>query len=54
MELIKNDRNISAATIAKQLGLSARAVEKQLKKLRDENIIRHIGPKKGGHWEIVE
>ena len=54
MELIKNDPNISAAAIAEQIGVSSRAVEKQLKKLRDENLIRRVGPDKGGHWEIVE
>lgn len=54
IELIKNDPNISAAAIAEQIGLSSRAVEKQLKKLRDENLIRRIGPDKGGYWEIVK
>ena len=53
LELIKNDPNISAAAIAEQIGISSRAVEKQLKKLREENLIRRIGPDKGGHWEIV-
>ena len=53
IELIKNDPNISAAAIAEQIGLSSRAVEKQLKKLRDENLIRRVGPDKGGHWEII-
>ena len=52
IELIKNDPNISAAAIAEQIGVSSRAVEKQLKKLRDENLIRRVGPDKGGHWEI--
>ena len=54
IELIKNDPNISAAAIAEQIGVSSRAVEKQLKKLRDENLIRRVGPDKGGHWEIVK
>ena len=53
IELIKNDPNISAAAIAEQIGVSSRAVEKQLKKLRDENLIRRIGPDKGGRWEII-
>ena len=54
LELIKNDPNISAAAIAEKIGVSSRAVEKQLKKLREENLIRRVGPDKGGHWEIVE
>ena len=29
-------------------------VEWQLKQLRDKNIIQHVGPKKGGHWEIIK
>ena len=40
--------------MAEVLFITEKGLEWQLKKLRDENIIRHIGPKKGGYWEIIE
>jgi len=36
------------------LSISEKGIEWQLKKLRDENLIKHVGPKKGGHWEIIK
>jgi len=35
-------------------GISTRAIEKQLDKLKQKGIIRRVGPDKGGHWEIIE
>ncbi|MCU0666939.1 MAG: hypothetical protein MUF05_07590 [Candidatus Omnitrophica bacterium] len=35
------------------VGLSSRAVEKHLSKLKEKGVLRRIGPDKGGHWEVV-
>lgn len=51
---IEQNAKISATEIAMQLGLSARAVEKRIKTLRENNIIRRVGPDKGGYWEIIK
>ncbi|MBU4262036.1 MAG: hypothetical protein KKC76_09205 [Proteobacteria bacterium] len=40
--------------MAGRLGLSPRAVEKQIAKLREEGRIRRVGPAKGGHWEVLQ
>ena len=50
---IKRKPKVSAAEIAMQLGLSSRAVEKRIKLLREHEVIRRVGPDKGGHWEVV-
>ena len=34
--------------------MSSRGVEKQIKKLREEGIIRRKGADFGGYWEIVK
>lgn len=39
--------------LADKLGISRRAVAKQISRLQEENIIRRVGADKGGHWEIV-
>ena len=36
------------------LGISRRAVAKQIAILKESGQLRRIGPDKGGHWEIVE
>ena len=45
---------ITSDEIAKVLSITKKGVEWQLKKLRAENTIRHVGSTKGGHWEIVD
>lgn len=46
--------NISAKEMAGKLKLTERTIQRYLKSLQDKNIIRRIGPAKGGHWEIVK
>ena len=29
-------------------------VKKQLRKLKEEDVLRRIGPDRGGHWEICK
>jgi len=53
LALLKADSELAAREIADTLGISQRAVEKQIAKLREEGRIRRIGPAKGGHWEAV-
>ncbi len=36
------------------VGLSQDGVKYHLKKLTDAKVIRHVGPTKGGHWEVLD
>ncbi|MBF0107301.1 MAG: HTH domain-containing protein, partial [Deltaproteobacteria bacterium] len=38
--------------IAIDLGVSTRAIEKQIMKLKKAGLITRIGPDKGGHWKV--
>ena len=51
---IKVDAKVTAAEIAMQLGVSSRTVEKRIRTLRENGVIRRVGPKKGGSWEIID
>ena len=53
-EAIRANKNVSAKEISQTLGISLRAVEKQLSKLKESGHLRRIGPAKGGYWEIIE
>ena len=44
----------SAATLAKKIGVSAKAIEKQLAKLKADGILDRKGPAKGGEWVVAE
>ena len=52
LALIKENKSISAREMAQIIGISQRAVEKQLAILRKEKRIKRVGGAKGGHWEI--
>jgi ATP-dependent DNA helicase RecG len=41
---------LSARKLAGRLGLSARAIELQLARLKANGELQRIGPAKGGHW----
>ena len=54
LDLIKNRPTISAVEIAMEIDMSARGVEKQIRKLRETGVIKRIGADFGGYWEIIE
>ena len=52
LELIFQDKYVSAATIADKMGISSRAVQKQLAKMKEMRIIERVGADRGGYWVI--
>jgi ATP-dependent DNA helicase RecG len=53
LRLLKAEPKLAAREIAGRLGITQRAVEKQIAKLKKEGRIRRIGPAKGGRWEVM-
>ncbi|MBI5529240.1 MAG: putative DNA binding domain-containing protein [Deltaproteobacteria bacterium] len=53
LRLIGMNPDISAKELAQQVGLTSRAVEKQIDRLKKDGRLRRVGPDKGGHWEVV-
>lgn len=52
--LLAQDGKLSAASLAEAIGITPKAVEKHLAKLKAEGIIQRIGPAKGGRWVVHE
>lgn len=51
----KGDTNVlalSSTVIAKELGVSAITIKRELAKMAKIGVIKHVGPSYGGHWEI--
>ena len=39
---------------AEEIGVNGSTVESDLKELKEEGKIQFVGPKRGGHWEILD
>ena len=52
--LLSKNPAASIPELAEKIEKSERAVERAIRKLREEGRIRRIGPAKGGHWEVVK
>ena len=52
ISLLSEDGNLSATSIAEIIGISSKAVEKHLARLKADGVIERIGPAKGGKWIV--
>lgn len=48
------DPKISALEISTIIGLSHRKTQENIKKLKDEGILKRLGPAKGGYREVMK
>ena len=53
LSIMKSMPDITMSEIANATGLSIAGVKKNIRKLKDANLIRRVGPDKGGHWEVI-
>ena len=54
MNAVCGDNTITIAELETVTGLGHTTVKKLLREMQAENIIRRVGPDKGGHWEVIE
>lgn len=54
IKAIEDNPKITRSGLSKITGLSIRGVEWNLKKLKEKGVIKHVGPNKGGYWEIIK
>ena len=52
--LLSQDNTLSATTLAQRIGITPKAVEKQIAILKANGALQRIGPDKGGYWLVVE
>lgn len=53
LKLIEINNFVTISELAEIIGISTRAIEKQINRLQIDNKIIHEGPDKGGHWKVV-
>ena len=51
--MLAEDGKLSAVALAEKVGITAKAVEKHLARLKADGIIERIGPAKGGWWRVI-
>jgi ATP-dependent DNA helicase RecG len=53
LDLVRQNPKITVEELAKATGLSSVGVRYNLNKLKKENVLKRVGPDKGGHWEVL-
>lgn len=53
LALLKENPRLSAKKLSELLGISSRAVEKQIASLEDKGRLKREGSPKGGHWKVL-
>ncbi len=54
LESISSDPHITIKQLSEELQISTTAVENNIKKLKEKDLLKRVGPPKGGHWEIIK
>ena len=50
--ILSENGKLTAVGLAAEIGVTAKAIEKHLAKLKAEGIIEREGPDKGGSWKV--
>jgi len=53
LDLLAENDTLTASSMAEQMRISTRQIQKYLRVLQEKGIIQHVGSKKGGHWDIL-
>jgi len=54
LQTIQKNPKISRKELADEIKINQSAIQKHLKKLKQEGLLKRVGPAKGGHWEVSE
>ena len=54
VDLIRSNPHITIPEMANNIGISTRAVEKQIAKLQKNGLIKREGPDKSGYWVALD
>ncbi|MCF7837547.1 MAG: HTH domain-containing protein [Candidatus Marinimicrobia bacterium] len=52
--ILEHEPDVKFQEMAKELGISTTAVDKNIEKLKAKGLLKRVGPDKGGHWEVLQ
>jgi ATP-dependent DNA helicase RecG len=53
ISLLKSNNNLTIDEIAEKLNITRHTVIRDIEKLKNNKLIKRIGPAKGGYWQII-
>jgi predicted HTH transcriptional regulator len=54
LDILKRNEHLTIPELAGVTGVTERSIERNIRKLQDQGLLRRIGPAKGGHWRVIE
>jgi len=54
LDLISQNNEITIPKLSKTIGVTERTIERNLKKLQEQNKLTRVGSAKGGHWKLID
>jgi predicted HTH transcriptional regulator len=51
---IRKNPKISARELSEILGISSRAIEKHISKLKADGILERVGHERTGYWKVID
>lgn len=54
LELVQANPAISIIALAKEMDMSLSTIRSGIRILAKSGLLKHVGPKKGGHWEFIK
>ena len=54
IEALKDNPKLTQAQLSEKVCISIKGIEWNLRKLKEDGIIRRVGPDKGGSWEVLQ
>lgn len=52
IEMMRKNPKVTLAEMVSELGISRSAIQKHILRLKDAQIVRRVGPDKGGEWKV--
>lgn len=53
ISIMKKDRQVTIAELAKHLSVTEKTIKRDIEKLRKAGKLERVGPDKGGYWEVL-
>lgn len=53
LEMAYRNQYVTIPEMAMQIGLTERAIEKNIQKLKEQNLIRRKDGERSGYWELI-
>lgn len=54
LSLMQGNPDLTIPAIAEEIGVTTRSIERNIKKLQQQGVLRRQGPDKGGRWEVLK